>query len=366
MRVQRVRDSAGIESWTVVRGDYSVVEPVEQFLAHLAALDRSPNTTNAYAFDLRDFFRFLGGRGRPWEKVTAEDLALFAGWLRLPPEADSGTVVALPASSSQRASSTIRRKLAAVSSFYEFHQRRGVQVSPSLTVSRSNWFAGNRWDPFLSHLGPREVRGPAVRVKVEKRIPKDLDPEQVSAVLAACEQPRDLFFFMVLADTGLRVGEALGLRHEDVDCSGRLLFVRPRRNANGARVKSQRERSVPVPPRLIRCYSDYLHEQYGDLDSDYVFVNFAGSAIGSAWRYSSVNDLVGRLRRRSGVHFTPHAFRHTYATELLRRGVAVEIVQALLGHSSVTTTSETYAHIKVEDARAALDRVGWFQPGNGQ
>jgi integrase len=103
-----------------------------------------------------------------------------------------------------------------------------------------------------------------------------------------------------------------------------------------------------------------LHEQYGDLDSDYVFVNFTGPAIGSAWRYSSVDDLVGRLRRRSGVHFTPHAFRHTYATELLRRGVPVEIVQALLGHSSVTTTSETYAHIKVEDSRAALDRVGWF------
>ena len=41
-------------------------------------------------------------------------------------------------------------------------------------------------------------------------------------------------------------------------------------------------------------------------------------------------------------------------------GVAVEVVQTLLGHSSVVTTSQTYAHIKVEDARAALERVGWF------
>jgi integrase/recombinase XerD len=156
MRVQRVCDGA-TESWTVVRADYSVVEPVELFLAHLTALDRSPNTTSAYAFDLRDFFRFLDGRGTAWEAVTAEDLALFAGWLRLPPDADSGTVIALPASTSRRAATTIRRKLAAVSSFYDFHQRRGVAVSPSLTVSRSNWFSGNRWDPFLPHLRPRQV-----------------------------------------------------------------------------------------------------------------------------------------------------------------------------------------------------------------
>lgn len=44
----------------------------------------------------------------------------------------------------------------------------------------------------------------------------------------------------------------------------------------------------------------------------------------------------------------------------VRRGVAVEVVQTLLGHSSVVTTSQTYAHIEVEDARAALERVGWF------
>lgn len=344
----------------MVRADYSPVEPVEQFLAHLAALGRSPNTTSAYAFDLRDFFLFVEGRGTAWQQVTVEDVALFAGWLRLPAGADSGTVKALASAGSVRASSTIRRKVAAVSAFYDFHQRRGVAVSPSLSASRSGWFSASRWEPFLSHLGPRPVRGPAVRVKINHLTPRDLTREQITAVVQACESPRDRLFFTVLADSGLRVGEALGLRHEDIDCPGRLLTVRPRHNSNGARVKSGRQRSVPVPAELVRRYSDYLHDQYGDLDSDYVFVNFSGPTAGAAWRYSSVAGLVWRLRARTGVQFTPHSLRHSYATELMRRGVPVEIVQTLLGHASVSTTSQTYTHLKVQDARAALARAGWF------
>ncbi len=199
----------------------------------------------------------------------------------------------------------------------------------------------------------------AVRVKPQRNTVKDLPAEAVEAVLAACTRRRDLLLFTVLRDTGLRVGEALGLRHEDIDSPHCWLWVRRRVNANGARAKSH-ERCVPIPPSLVRCYSDYLHEEYGDLDSDYVFVNSSGPRTGQALRYDAVHDLVERLRRRSGVEFGPHQFRHTYATDLLRRGVPVEVVQMLLGHASYATTADTYAHLKIEDARRHLQRVGWF------
>ena len=59
-----------------------------------------------------------------------------------------------------------------------------------------------------------------------------------------------------------------------------------------------------------------------------------------------------------GSTFTPHQFRHSYATELLRRGVAVEVVQQLLGHASISTTIDTYGHLGIEDARRALVAAG--------
>jgi integrase len=82
--------------------------------------------------------------------------------------------------------------------------------------------------------------------------------------------------------------------------------------------------------------------------------------------YRSVYDLVARLRQRTGVAFGPHSFRHGYATELLRRGVPVEVVQRLLGHASIATTSDTYAHLKIEDARRALVRAGWMSRWSGE
>src|SRR5665811_1719914 len=72
-------------------------------------------------------------------------------------------------------------------------------------------------------------------------------------------------------------------------------------------------------------------------------------------------DLGGcRLRRRTGIGFGPHWFRHTYATWLLRRGAGMESVKELLGHASITTTVDTYGHLTIEDARATLEAAGWF------
>lgn len=98
-----------------------------------------------------------------------------------------------------------------------------------------------------------------------------------------------------------------------------------------------------MPAGVIRLYADYLHAEYGDLDSDYVFVNLWSGPIGHPMTYSSVYDLVCRIRERTAITFGPHVFRHSYATELLHRGVAVEVVAHLLGHASIATTGDAYA-----------------------
>jgi integrase/recombinase XerD len=365
MRVQRVLmpDSVA-ESWTLLGNDLMPVEPVERFLAYLAAVERSPNTVKAYAHDLKDWLTYLVGRGLEWRAVTVEDVAGFVAWLRLPPQARDGKVAVLPSAEHHCAASSVNRKLAAVTSFYEFHARHGVDVVGLLVTMRPGGRgrgSGASYKPFLHHVSKtKPQRQRTIMLKAPRRRPNVLAVQQVQAVLDACEHLRDRLLFALMLDTGVRAGEALGLRHEDLAIAERRIVITPRTNDNRMRVKGGRSRTVPTSPELMRLYADYLNREYGALDSDYVFVNLWAEPLGHPWCYPAVYDLVQRLRKRTGVDFGPHQFRHTYATWLLRRGVGMESVKELLGHASITTTIDTYGHLTVEDARRTLEAAGWF------
>jgi site-specific recombinase XerD len=353
-----VLPGTGTRSWTVLGDDDVPVEPVERFLAYLTDIGRSPNTVKAYAHDLKDYWEFLGCRRLDWQQARLADIGEFTAWLRLPPPGRAGMVGVLPSAREQVGAATVNRKLAAVSAFYAHQARSGAGVGDLLAV----WKAGGRggWKPFLHHVSKgRPRRGRAITVKASRKLPRILTTAEVQAILDACPHLRDRLFFAVLQETGCRAGEALGLRHEDIAAAEREIAIVARDNANGARAKSG-DRVVPVGPELIRLYADYLHGEYGDTDSDYVFVNLFAQPRGQAWSYAAVWDLVTRLRARTGIDFDPHWFRHSAATRWLRDGVPIEVVSKLLGHASVTTTAGIYGHLTAEDARAALEKAGWL------
>jgi integrase/recombinase XerD len=361
VHVQRVLvPASGIESWTVLGEDGAPVEPVERWLAYLTAIERSPNTVRACAHDLKDYAEFLSGRDLDWREVRLEDVGEFAAWLRLPAAGRSGSVAVLPSAQTRVTASTINRKLSAVSAFYQHQARHGVDLGELLAT----WHVPGRragWKPFLHHISkdqPQKRR--AIVVQSAKKLPRVLTVAEVQAVLDACDRLRDRFLFALLYDSGMRIGEALGLRHADIDAAARTVRIVPRLNANGARSKSRDGRLVPVSWELIRLWGDYLHTEYGEIDSDYLFVNLFAGPRGQAMTYPAVYDLVRRLRSRVGFDFDPHWFRHTMATRALRDGVRLEVVSALLGHASVTTTEQIYGHLSVEDARRVLETAGWF------
>jgi integrase/recombinase XerD len=361
MHVQRVAiPTSRVGSWTVLGDGDIPVEPVERYLAYLTDIERSPNTVKAYAHDLKDYWVFLTFHGLDWREVRLEDIGEYVAWLRLPPAGRGGVVAVLPSVEAHVGASTINRKLSALAAFYSHQARHGVDVGELL----STWqLPGRRggWKPFLHHISKgRAQPRRAIVLKVASKLPRVLTVMEMQAILDACERLRDRFLFSLLYESGVRIGEALGLRHEDINAAACEVTVVPRVNDNGARSKSRQCRSIPVRAGLIRLYADYLHAEYGGLDSDYVFVNLFAEPRGQALSYPAVYDLVVRLRKRTGIDFDPHWCRHTVATRLLRDGVPIEVVAKLLGHVSVTTTSAVYGHLTVEDARKTLEAAGWF------
>jgi integrase/recombinase XerD len=360
MDVQAVRSPVdGSLSYTVLGDDGRMVPEIDRFLAYLTSLDKSPNTLRAYARDVADLFEWTAAAGRDWRTLEVEDIGAWVKWLRTPEIARAGAIRVLPTVPPAVGVRTVARKLAAVDSFYVFHARR----DESIRLSLSRWYPGGRrsFQPFLVHVQKGSWRS-EIRLREEaKALPRVVTREQVRQLLGACRLNRDRFLLSLLFETGARIGEALGLRHEDLSIAKSEVRIEPRHNSNGARVKNWKPRTLPVNRELFAIYADYMDIEYGLIDSDYVFVNLLRGQRGRPLAYESVRDLVLRLRRDTGIAgFTPHQLRHTFATDLIRRGTDWHVLQLLLGHSSAQTTISVYGHLTVDDARRALVDAGWL------
>ncbi|MGO9657692.1 MAG: site-specific integrase, partial [Acidimicrobiales bacterium] len=147
MLVQRVlMPGSGAESWTLLGDDGAVVEPVERYLAYLAAIERSPNTVRAYAVSLKLWFEFLGSARLDWAEVGIEDVARFVAWLRAP----APNVVVLADGAGVRRPATVNRYLAGVFGFYDHHARSGLGVAAELVAWRR--VSRGSYKPFMHHV----------------------------------------------------------------------------------------------------------------------------------------------------------------------------------------------------------------------
>ena len=351
MKVQRVQiPGQDRVSWLVLGDDYLSIRPIQDYLAYLENIERSPHTVRAYAYHLCLYWQYLQQSGLDWTAIGLSEMADFVSWLRRPvPE-----VVALQKEQeAKRTEATINAILAAVCMLYDFHERLGATQVHGFYREQVQPY--RKYKRFLHHIAKgKPVRTRMIKLKAPKRLPQTLTADQVEGLLAACHRLRDKFLVSLLYETGMRVGQLLGLRHGDIHSWDNMIWIIPRdNNPNGARAKTREPYSIPVPPSLMTLYTRYLIEEFGETDSDFVFVNLWDGEIGQPMTYAAVIDLFRRISKTSGVHAHPHLLRHTHATQLLRSGMDAAYVQKRLGHASVQTTINTYVHLSDDDLKQA-------------
>jgi integrase len=208
----------------------------------------------------------------------------------------------------------------------------------------------------------RRKRGDSLTQAERRQQIRPLSIEQLAAFLttAAKDTRRDATLFLTLADAGLRPGEALALRWEDVHLTGRSLRVSRALSAGHVKsTKTGETRDVDLTRRLVAALSQWQAEQEaealaGNRDpSPWVFPEGAEplDAERAARRFRAILARV-RLPR-----FRLYDLRHTFATHLLGDGAPITYVAAQLGHAKPTTTLAFYAHWIPRGDRAIIDRL---------
>jgi integrase len=194
-------------------------------------------------------------------------------------------------------------------------------------------------------LPPRDARYEAPHFTVE----------QLRRILAIAEQPwRTLF--AILAMTGLRAGEALGLQVGDIDLQRMTIAVK--RSAWYGKIQTTKTKAsetvLPLPGPLGQMLKDYLSTLGGKPDS-FLFVTRNNRPPSSnkvvEYRLWTILDALGIPR--CGLH----AFRHTHTALLLDSGATPKVVQRQLRHSDARTTLEIYGHVVGDAHREAVEKV---------
>jgi integrase/recombinase XerD len=342
------------QCWMVLGDDYLPIDPIQKYLSYLDSLERSPNTIAVYAHNLKLYWEFLKDKQLGWKEINLENLADFIHWLRNP----TGGILSVEPQTSSRCEKTINHCLTTVCGFYEFHERLGTLEG--FEAYRYQLQPGRKYKSFLHHISKgKEVKTRLLKVKEPKSFPGCLAAEQVNTLIEACNNLRDKFLVRLLYESGLRIGEALGLRHEDmITGNDNKIKVVPRfDNENYVRSKGGLERTVHVNKELMQWYSAYLIDEYPeDIDCDFVFVVIKAPAqgkIGNPLTYKTVDSLFRRLSKKTEIQVNPHLLRHSHATELIRSGMDMSYVQKRLGHADIQTTVNTYVHLLDDDLKQA-------------
>jgi len=366
----------GSTAWVVVNDSYELHPEAVEYLAGLRRDDDSVNTERVYASRVALYLSYCAAFGVVWRAPTLWQMAAFLRWLTEEPLPPKGRKARVEPRFRKRG--TANAIMTTTCEFLRFCVPFGwvdQAVVDQLVEPR-----------YLRHLPAgydagedgqhRTVRAKLIKYRVAVEGYEWLTSEQIEALLGCTVHARDRFLVALLAATGTRIGEALGLRREDMHLlsnSGSLgcrvagphIHVRRRQNANGALAKARVPRWIPVTEDVVGLYAEYQYERdqvAAAADCDMVFVNLFRAPLGTAMKYPNAKDLFDRLAKRAGLTARPHMLRHSAATRWIRGGVDPDVVQNMLGHASPQSMTP-YLHATDQDKREAVEKVAALQRG---
>lgn len=184
-----------------------------------------------------------------------------------------------------------------------------------------------------------------------------LSHTQVHALASQSKYPA---LVLVLAYCGLRWGEAIGLRVNDVDMFRKRLLVTENAVEVGSKIvvgtpKNHKARSVPFPKFLAEMLAHHCHGKHRD---DLVFANEHGGYLRSARVHEDNMSWFAGAVKRSGVpRVTPHDLRHSAVSFAVSAGANVKSIKKMLGHSSAAITLDVYADLFDDDLDAVAEAL---------
>lgn len=364
MDVVRVRTEEDKERYYVADDEGLPIEPILRFVRFKDNTNYARNTLRMYCQHLKLYFEYLQQCDLDFQKVTIDDLSLFVNWLQNPYK--SLKVIPVNTEDTEdtaRSPRTINIIVNTVLLFYDYllrHEEYSNNISERL---RKFLTASNRnFKGFLYGIANEKkiITSNILRLKVPVSMPKTLTKEEIVVLIQACVNLRDKFLLTLLYETGLRIGEALSLWIEDVDISDMIIDLKDRGQLeNNAEIKTvSSPRRIDISQNLADMFMEYIAEYHNEeVETNHIFIKISGDNKNKAMNYVDVDNLFRSLKKKTGIHVTPHMFRHSSLTVLRMAGWQPELLRIRAGHKNIYTTMNTYIHPSNKDITDEFEKT---------
>lgn len=186
--------------------------------------------------------------------------------------------------------------------------------------------------------------------KVAQTLPIVLSKDEVVDVLSVIPNFKHRAIIMFIYSTGARVSECINVKLKDIDSK--------RMQVNIQEGKGLKQRQVPLSPVLLRVLRDFVREY----KPGYFLFEGAGGK-GTHLGASAVREICNKARFRTPhitKHYTPHTFRHCFATHHLEQNTQILIIQRLMGHAHLSNTLK-YLHVQKIDTSRVVNPLDSLQ-----
>jgi integrase/recombinase XerC len=289
---------------------HSLDATLDEFKRHLSDERRlSAHTVLNYLRDLNKLRQFCEQRNLDdWAKINANHIRQYSAWLH-----HQGL-----------SSRTIQRMLSSARALFNYLNREGLMsINPAKAVSAP---------------------------KGQKRLPKTLDVDQMSALLDHLDSYsfvgcRDKAMMELLYSSGLRLAELASLNIRDVDFGDQLVYVTG---------KGDKSRVLPIGRQAMKALQLWLEmrDKQGFFDEKALFITQQGRRLGDR----AIQKRLSHWGKKLGIsdHVHPHRLRHAFASHMLEASGDLRAVQELLGHADISTT-QIYTHVDFQQLAKVYD-----------
>lgn len=266
---------------------------IDQFIKDLRLQGKSPNTIWSYRSYLRHFARWCEENSVDFKSITPREVKGFRNWIV----------------NHEFSESMVNMVIYATKAFYDYLMEEGIVTGNPVITKR-------------------------LTIHMEVTTPRFLTDDELKIVLPAINKSPCKLEFLTMLATGLRVGEIAALLPEDVVMMNNSVFLRI------CKGKRRRDRYAPITDEQVAQellgLRNSIKEQLTLFERDEPVKKKRRTLFGRS--KSTLIRHAKRIADETGIKFTSHRLRHTFATHLLANGEPLDVVQETLGHKNITTT----------------------------